>query len=71
VLVDIEGRFYCAYHDNGVGGLGLYVDKTRRRVSNRCNECHYKYELIRFARGRAVKKKLLGSLVEDTQAAMK
>ena len=71
VLVDTKNEFYCVYHDNGEGGLGLYINKLKRAVFNRCGGCHYKSELIRYAKGRARKKKLLSNLVEDTQLAMK
>lgn len=64
-------QFYCVYHDNGEGGLGLYVDKSKRMFYNRCKECHFKYELIRYARGRAMKRKLLDDLIKNTEVAMK
>lgn len=71
VLVDTKTQFHCVYHDNREGGLGLYVDKSKRMCYNRCKECHFKYELIRYARGRARKKKLLDDLVRNTEVAMK
>ena len=68
VLVDTKTQFYC---DNKKGGLGLYINKSKRMLYNRCKECHFKYELIRYAKGRAMKRKLLDDLVKNTQVAMK
>lgn len=62
--MDTKTQFHCVSHDNGEGGLGLYVEKSKRML------CHFKYELIRYARGRAMKKKLVNDLVKNTEAAM-
>ena len=55
------------------GGLNSVGSELRSEPMgiNRCKECHFKYELIRYAKGRAIKKKCPSNLIDEIGVAMK